>query len=70
MIAMTSQLNTDLEKVLDWCVGKNVSSATLLGLSGIREDHMMANFATLADYSNNGGFVAAVVIDSNQQHEL
>jgi len=58
MIAMTSQLNTDLEKVLDWCVGKNVSYATLLGLSGMREDHMMANFATLADYSNRLKLIA------------
>ena len=52
VIVMTSQHNTDLEKVLDWCVGKKVPSATLLGLSGMREDHMMANFAVFSEYSH------------------
>jgi thiamine pyrophosphokinase len=52
VIAMTGQHNTDLEKVLDWCVGKNVPSAILLGLSGMREDHMMANFAVFSEYSH------------------
>ena len=49
VIAMTGQHNTDLEKVLEWCVKKNVPSATLLGLSGMREDHMMANFAVFSE---------------------
>ena len=52
VIAMTGQHNTDLEKVLEWCVKKNVPSATLLGLSGMREDHMMANFAVFSEYSH------------------
>jgi|TARA_B100001750_G_scaffold247903_1_gene275526 thiamine pyrophosphokinase len=51
IIELTDQNSTDLEKALDFCIQEGVVSATLLGLSGGREDHMLANFAILSGVS-------------------
>lgn len=45
------QESTDLEKALDWCIEKGATQITLLGATGSREDHTLANFLILNAYS-------------------
>jgi len=44
------QNSTDLEKVLDYLLANSFSSATIIGATGDRPDHTMANFSILMKY--------------------
>ncbi|MEE2876455.1 MAG: thiamine diphosphokinase [Candidatus Neomarinimicrobiota bacterium] len=60
--------STDLEKALDWCMEQGVTSVTLLGLSGGREDHMLANFSILADCQGKLNLMA--ITDHHTVHPI
>ncbi len=68
VIDVPQQNSTDLEKALDFCIKQGVQSATLLGLSGGREDHMLANFAVMIDASAK--LELSAVTDHHTVHPL
>ncbi len=68
VIDVPQQNSTDLEKALDFCIKQGVQSATLLGLSGGREDHMLANFAVMIDTSAK--LELSAVTDHHTVHPL
>lgn len=45
------QETNDLTKAVDYCVEKDEKEVVILGATGFREDHAVANIALLADYS-------------------
>lgn len=49
-IPLPGQENTDLEKALDWCRRKGIPEVTIVGASGGRDDHTVANYRLLAVY--------------------
>jgi len=50
IIHLTDQNSTDLEKALDYLLTHKFSSATVIGATGDRPDHTMANFSILLKY--------------------
>ncbi len=46
-----SQENTDLEKAIKWCLDNSISEVTLLGVTGLRDDHTLANLHLLVNFS-------------------
>jgi len=50
-IRKPDQESTDLEKTLDWALSQGISSAIVVGATGRRSDHTLANFSILAKYS-------------------
>jgi thiamine pyrophosphokinase len=51
-IHLPSQDNTDLEKVFDYCKKYGIKKVSLLGATGIRNDHSLASFLLLVKYYN------------------
>ena len=51
VIQLPDQDSTDLEKALDWCIQKSVREITILGATGQRDDHTLANILILSNYS-------------------
>ena len=49
----TSQENNDLSKAIDWCVEHQFDAVKILGATGEREDHTIANIALLTEYQKN-----------------
>ncbi|HPG84332.1 MAG TPA: thiamine diphosphokinase [bacterium] len=49
-IRVEDQENTDLEKVLDYLLAHGITAAVVLGATGRRPDHTLANFSILAKY--------------------
>ena len=47
-----SQETNDLTKAVNFCVEQGVSRVSILGATGLREDHTLANIALLADYAD------------------
>lgn len=47
------QSKSDLEKALDWCLENDISSLTLVGLTGGRDDHHFANLLILDKFSGS-----------------
>ncbi len=45
------QETNDLTKAVQFCAGKGCDAVTILGATGDREDHSIANIALLADYA-------------------
>lgn len=45
------QENTDLEKAIERCINNGISEVTLLGITGLRDDHTLANLHLLANFS-------------------
>ena len=43
---------TDLEKSLDYCKENSIKKVVILGSSGLREDHSMANILIASTYSD------------------
>ena len=41
----------DLTKAVRWCVAQGIREVTIVGATGIREDHTLGNISLLADYS-------------------
>ncbi|MBI2427194.1 MAG: thiamine diphosphokinase [Ignavibacteriales bacterium] len=50
IIHLSDQNSTDLEKALDYLLTNKFSSATVIGATGDRPDHTMANFSILVKY--------------------
>lgn len=43
----------DLTKAVNWCIKKNYMDITILGASGKREDHTIANVSLLVEYARS-----------------
>jgi len=52
LVRIEKQNNTDLEKALDWCIENQIKKVTLLGATGDREDHTLANLFLMRTFSN------------------
>jgi len=50
LIHITEQDTNDLTKAVNWCVSKNITNVLILGATGEREDHTIANIALLTKY--------------------
>jgi len=45
------QETNDLTKSVKWCLSEGIREIVILGATGLREDHTLANISLLADYS-------------------
>ena len=52
VVELSNQNKTDLEKSLDYCIENNIKKVLILGSSGLREDHSMANILIASTYSD------------------
>ncbi len=52
MVQDSDQETNDLTKAVNWCAGNGIKEVTILGATGIREDHTLGNISLLADYSS------------------
>ena len=52
LIHDSNQNNTDFEKALDWALKNYVSDLNILGSTGLREDHTLANYFIFSEYSS------------------
>ena len=50
-IALPEQSKNDLEKGLRWCLNKEIKDITLIGFSGLRDDHNAAALFALKSFS-------------------
>ena len=50
-IALPEQSKNDLEKGLEWCLDKGIKDITLIGFSGLRDDHHTAALFALKSFS-------------------
>ena len=50
IIELPNQDKNDLRKVIEWVEGKGIRKAIILGATGKREDHSLANIFTLLQY--------------------
>jgi thiamine pyrophosphokinase len=48
------QNSNDLTKAVNWCKNKNIKYITILGATGMREDHAMGNIGLLCSYAKMG----------------
>lgn len=53
------QETNDLTKAVNWCIAAGIGEVTIVGATGIREDHTLGNISLLADYS---GKIDAVML--------
>ena len=51
-IALPKQSKSDLEKGLEWCLNKEIKDITLIGFSGLRDDHNAAALFALKSFSD------------------
>jgi len=51
LIETPDQNKTDFRKTLDWCIEKNIFNISIFGISGKSDDHFLANYYTLCDFS-------------------
>jgi thiamine pyrophosphokinase len=59
LIPSRSQETNDLSKAIHYCVQQGYESVTLLGSTGLREDHTLGNISLLIEYSR---FIDARII--------
>ena len=50
LIKIADQNTNDLTKAINWCVVNNITDVTILGATGKREDHTIANISLLSKY--------------------
>jgi len=50
LIHNADQSNNDLSKAVNWCVQNNFDAINIIGATGKREDHTIANIALLTEY--------------------
>ena len=50
IISMSDQAENDLRKAINWAEENNVTNAAIVGASGKRDDHSLANIFTLLQY--------------------
>ncbi len=53
LIHVTNQNENDLRKAINWAEENNITKAVILGASGKRDDHSIANIFTLLGYQSN-----------------
>ena len=53
VVELSDQNKTDLEKSLDYCKENSIKKVLILGSSGLRDDHSMANILLASSYSDN-----------------
>lgn len=51
LVQDSDQETNDLTKAVNWCISSGIKEVTILGATGIREDHTLGNISLLADYS-------------------
>ena len=51
LIETPDQNKTDFRKTLDWCIEKNILNISIFGISGKSDDHFLANYYILYDFS-------------------
>ena len=51
LVETPDQNKTDFRKTLDWCIEKNILNISIFGISGKSDDHFLANYYTLCDFS-------------------
>ena len=51
LITLPEQSKNDLEKGLEWCLDKGIKDITLVGFSGLRDDHNAAALFSLRTFS-------------------
>ena len=49
----TDQETNDLTKAVSWCIAAGITEITIVGATGLREDHTLANISLLADYNRS-----------------
>lgn len=64
IVHLKGQSDSDLEKTLKFCLDENISKLNCLGISGVREDHLLSNLFLLWNYSNQ--LDISVYTDSGQ----
>ena len=52
VVELSDQNKTDLEKSLDYCKENSIKKVVILGSTGLREDHSMANVLIASTYSD------------------
>lgn len=50
-VSSQDQKTTDMEKALNWCQKQNISKVTIVGASGQRDDHTLANYVIISEFS-------------------
>ena len=50
LIKIADQNTNDLTKAINWCVANKITEVTILGATGKREDHTIANISLLTRY--------------------
>ncbi len=53
LIEDPDQDTNDLTKAVNWCLRQGITAVTILGATGEREDHTLANIALLARYNRD-----------------
>lgn len=48
-----NQENNDLTKTINYCVARDYRAVAIVGATGLREDHTLANISLLVDYSKS-----------------
>jgi thiamine pyrophosphokinase len=51
LVQDSDQETNDLTKAVNWCISTGIKEVTILGATGIREDHTLGNISLLSDYS-------------------
>lgn len=53
VIAIEEQETNDLTKAVNQCIQQGIREVTILGATGLREDHTLGNISLLLEYSKN-----------------
>ena len=60
IIQNTDQESNDLTKAVEFCMAKNWKRIAVLGATGLREDHTIANISLLCDYKKKADDVVMI----------
>ena len=58
LVVLAEQETNDLSKAFRFCLSHGWNTLTILGLTGAREDHTLANIALLLDFANQATITA------------
>ena len=50
LVQIDDQNSNDLSKAINWCLSQNIEDVIILGATGEREDHTIANIGLLTEY--------------------
>ena len=53
LVIDADQETNDLTKAVRWCISQGIKDVTILGATGLREDHTLGNISLLADYNRD-----------------